>query len=254
MKTKLHSLIVLILLSVGIQTLSSAQNLFDNTFEIEDFKVSPETVDLRTYEISLDDEFQYDNSNSPTSITQYEAAENAVAYALSMIAFGGGFGFTDLETLWCLHAAYYLRLAMLNNSAVYGALGAGYNYVNGDFLVTNLFDVTLRVLMFSVLAKQFQQVRLQYGVFARYAFGTNKFPDGFKNDITRLSFGLMVGLHILLTTQWSLMVQTNVLTHQEQTIKSDGSEIKDNETFGLINKNNLLLLSLVFTLPNSRRR
>ncbi|WP_299332967.1 hypothetical protein [uncultured Psychroserpens sp.] len=253
MKTRHLLSIVLVLLFIGNTTVS-AQQLFENdTANFNSFTIPSELIDIRTYEISLDEEILYDFANSPKSITEYEAQEEAVAYVMNMIAFGAGFGFTDAETLWCLHAAYYLRLAMLNNSALYGSLGVGYNYTNAEFLTVGLLDITLKALMFSVLSKRYQQVRAQYGIFAKYGFGTNKFEDGFKTDITRLSLGVLVGLHILLSPQWSLMVQTNILTYQEQTTTSGGSEFKDNQTFGLINKNNLLLLSLVFTLPNSRR-
>jgi hypothetical protein len=253
MKTKKLFSAVLMLFFISITNQSFSQNLDQPISTDVNFSIPSEKLDIRTYEISLNEDIQYDFSNSPKSITQYEAQEEAVAFALNMIAFGGGFGFTDLETLWCLHAAYYLRLAMLKNKAVYGSLGVGYNYTNAEFVTVGLVDISLKLLMFSVLAKRYKQVRAQYGIFGKYAFGTNKFEDGFKNDVTRLSLGIVVGLHILLSPLWSIMVKTNLLTYQEQTIKSNGNEIKDNQTFGLINKSNLLLFSLVFTIPDTRR-
>ncbi|WP_298901180.1 hypothetical protein [uncultured Psychroserpens sp.] len=254
MKTKHLLAMVLLLFISSITTRVEAQNIFENNTEYNSLSLSSETIDLRTYEINLDDEIQYDISNAPKSITQFEAQKNAVAYALNMIAFGVGFGFTDLETLWCMHAEYYLRLALVQNAAFYGAFGIGYSSINGDFLNTNLLNVSLKLLMVSLLAKQFQQVFLQYGIFAKYAFGKNKFNDGFKNDLNVLTAGLIIGLHILLTTRWSLMVQTNVLTYEEQTIKTEGSETKSDSTFGLINKNNILALSLVYTFGNRNRK
>jgi hypothetical protein len=253
MKTK-HLFSVLILsLFMGIPSQSLAQGL-DQQFTTDfNFETSSEELNMRTYELSLDEDINYDLSDAPTNITEYEEEEKIAAFALNLIAFGGGFGFTDVETLLCFHAAYYLRLAMLNNKALYGSLGVGYNYTNAEFLTVGLLDITLKAMMFSILAKRYKQVRAQYGIFAKYAFGTNKFEDGFKNDITRLSLGVVVGLHILLSPLWSMMLQTNLLTFQEQTIKSNGNEIKDNQTFGVINKNNLLLFSLVFTIPDTRR-
>ena len=253
MKTKTLFSILTLLLFLCTTTQLKAQNSFDNAINFNKFDTFSETIDLRTYEITLDEEFQYDVSKTPTSITEYEKQEKVVAFALKMIAFGVGFGFTEFETLWCMHAEYYLRLALFQNAAFYGALGVGYEGISGDFLTTNLLNVTLKLLMVSLLAKQYQQVRIQYGAYARYAFGKNKFDDGFKNDLTVLTAGLILGLHILLTTQWSLMVQTNVLTYQEQTVKVDGNETKSNSTFGLINKNNLIALSLVYTFGNRNR-
>ena len=252
MKTKhLLAMLLLFFIASSVSQLN-AQNTFEYDLNFNQLSGTQETIDLRTYEVTLDDELQYDISNAPKSITQFDAQQKAVAFALNMIAFGAGFGFTDLETLWCLHAEYYLRLALLQNAAFYGAFGLGYSSVDGDFLNTNLLNVSLKLLMVSLLAKQFQQVFLQYGLFAKYAFGKNKFSDGFKNDLNVLSAGLIVGLHILLTTQWSLMVQTNLLTYEEQTIKNEGNETKTDSTFGLINKNNIIALSLVYTFGNRK--
>ncbi|MCD2258306.1 hypothetical protein [Psychroserpens luteolus] len=255
MKIKHLLSIVLLLFISSTTTQLNAQNYFENDLQFNEFSIPSETtIDLRTYEVTLDDGIEYDTSLTPKSITQYEAQENAVAFVLNMIAFGVGFGFTDADTLWCMHAEYYLRLALFQNAAFYGAFGLGYSSINGDFLNTNLLDLSLKLLMVSILAKQYQQVRLQYGVFAKYAFGKNKFNDGFKNDLTVLTAGVILGLHILLTTQWSLMVQTNLLTYEEQTIKSEGNETKSDSTIGLINKNNILALSLVYTFGRRNRK
>lgn len=254
MKTKHLLSMVLLLFLINTTSQLGAQSLFENKMDFNGFDLASKTIDLRTYEITLDEALQYDVSHIPQSITAYEKQENIVAFAMKMIAFGVGFGFTELETLWCMHAEYYLRLALFQSSAFYASLGAGYNGISGDFLSTNLLDVTLKLLMVSILAKQYQQVRIQYGIFAKYAFGKNKFDDGFKNDITFLTAGVIIGLHILLTTQWSLMVQTNVLTYEEQTNKFDGNESKSNSTFGLINKNNVIALSLVYTFGNRNRQ
>ena len=257
MKTKQLYLMLLMLFVLNATTQLQSQNLFENETAITDLDISSlssKTIDLRSYEVNLNDfELEYSIENAPQSITENDAETAVAAYALTMIAFGAGFGFTEFETLWCLHAEYYLRLALLNNAAIYGALGIGHNSVDADNFTSSVTDVFLKVLMFSVLAKQFQQVFFQYGLFARYGFGNNKFNDGYQTDLTILSVGLILGLHILLTNQWSLMVQSNFLTYQEQTNKFEGSEIKSNSTFGLINKNNLLALSLVYTFANSRR-
>ncbi len=255
MKTTQLISTVFFLCLIGTKAPIMAQNIFDEpSLEMTSIEILPSAVDLKTYEISVDEEFQYDNTLSPKSITAYEAQNDPIAFALNMIAFGAGFGFSPGETLWCIHAAYYLKMATLGNKALFGSLGVGYNYTNAEFITFGAIDIALKALMFSVLAKQFSQVRAQYGFFANYAFGKNKYNDGFRNNFARLSLGVMVGLHILLTSQWSMMVQTNVLTYQQQTTDSNGIKVKDNQTFGLFNKANLLLLSLVFILPDSKQR
>ena len=253
MKTKHLFSMLLLLFILSTTTQLNAQSFLDNEISLDRFDSTLETVDLRTYEVTLDDEIHYDFSSAPKSITEYQTKENAVAFVMQMIAFGVGFGFTEFDTLWCLHAEYYLRLALIKNAALYGSFGVGYTGVSGDNFDSTITDVFVKVLMVSLLAKQFQQVFLQYGVFARYGFGNNKFNDGFKTDLNIFSAGIVLGLHILLTAQWSLMVQSNFLTYEEQTNKFDGSETKSNSTFGLINKNNILALSLVYTFGNRNR-
>jgi hypothetical protein len=107
--------------------------------------------------------------------------------------------------------------------------------------------------MFAALVKRYQQVKILYGLFGRYGFGTETFNDGFKTDLTRLVVGLIVGFQILISPQWSFMIQTNILNYQEQTRKYDNVEIKNDTTWGLINKNNILAFSLVYTLANSKQ-
>jgi hypothetical protein len=257
MKTKQLYLMLLALFTINAATQLQSQNLFENETTFQDLDVtsmSLNTIDLRTYEINTDDfELEYSIENAPQSITENDAETVVALYAYSMIAFGAGFGFTEFETLWCLHAEYYLRLALIGNAAVYGSLGLGHNSTNADNFTSNITDVFLKVLMFSVLAKQYQQVKLQYGILAKYGFGNYKYNDGYKTDITTLALGIVLGLHILITSQWSFMVQTNLLTYQELTNKFDGGETKSNSTFGLINKSNILAFSLVYTLANSKR-
>ncbi|OUS01580.1 hypothetical protein A9Q86_07340 [Flavobacteriales bacterium 33_180_T64] len=253
MKTKQLLSTLLIVFFVSIFSQSFSQNIDEPVLTDFNFTIPSEQIDIRTYEINLTDDIQYDFSNAPKSVTQYDAQKNKVAFAISMLAMGVGFGFTDVETLWCLHAEYYLRLALLKNAALYGAFGLAYNGISADNFTNSVTDVFLKILMVSILAKQFQQVFLQYGLITKYGFGNNKFDDGYKTDITTLSAGLILGLHILLTAQWSLMVQTNLLTYQEQTNTFEGNETKSDSTFGLINKNNLLALSLVYTFGNRNR-
>ncbi len=253
MKTRHTIALALLLFLTNSFTNLKAQTLFDSNEEFITFSIPSEDVDMRTYEVTLDDEFQYDNTFTPSNIPQYEAQENVAAFALSMLAFGVGFGFTEFDTLWCLHAEYYLRLALLKGMAMYGAIGFAYNGVSGDFFDTTLFEATLKLLMFSVLVKRYQQVRLLYGILGAYGFGNDKFPDGFKTDITRITVGLVLGLQILLSQQWSFLIQTNILNYQEQTNDSNGIEVTTNSTWGFINKNNILAFSLVYTFGNRRR-
>ena len=254
MKTTQLFLMVLAFILINTATQLQSQNLNENEITFQDLDISSlsyETIDLRSYEINLDDyNLEYSVENAPTSITQNDAQTHAIAYALSMLAFGAGFGINSDQTLWCLHAEYYYRLAMLKRSAVYGALGVTYNGSNSDFISTSLIDITLKVLMFAQLVKQFQQVRFLYGLASAYGFGKEKYEDGFTYDITRLTIGIVLGFQIMLAHQWALMIQTNIFNYQEQTLKNEGFETKTFSRWGLINKRNLLAFSLVYTFAN----
>lgn len=257
MKTKQLFLIVLAFFLMNGASQLQSQSLFENetTFQNLEFNsLSTETINLKTYEINID-EFALDYSieNAPKSITENDAEEAVLNFALNMVAFGVGFGFNSDQTLWCLNAEYYLRLAMLKNAAVYGALGAGYNGSNSDFLSTSILNVTLKLLMFSQLVKQYQQVRFLYGILGGYGFGKEKFEDGFTYDITRLTLAVVVGFQIMLAQRWALMIQTNIFNYQELTRTYEGFEIKDYSRWALVNKSNLLAFSLVYTFANSKR-
>lgn len=256
MKTKQLYLTLIALFVINTIHVQS-QSLFDTSVSTEaiDFtSLSTSTIDLSTYEINLEDyKLDYTVEDAPKSITESEAQEKVINYALSMVAFGVGLGINSDQTLWCLHAEYYMRLAMLKKGAVYGALGAAYNGSNSDFLTTTLLDVTLKLLMFTQLVKQFQQVRFLYGFRGAYGFGKEKFEDGFTYDITRLSMGLILGFQIMLAQQWSIMLQTNVFNYQELTRKYQDFETTNYSRWALINKSNILAFSLVYTFANSRR-
>ncbi|WP_456441781.1 hypothetical protein [Psychroserpens sp.] len=257
MKTKQLYLMVFAFFLINNAAELQSQNLFENETTFQDLDVSlisSNTIDLRSYEVNLDDyELEYSVENASKSITENDAQEIVLNYALSMIALGVGFGFNSDQTLWCLHAEYYLRLAMLKRAAIYGALGASYNGSNSDFISTSLIDITLKVLMFAQLVKQFQQVRFLYGLAGGYGFGKEKYEDGFTYDITRITIGIVLGFQIMLAHQWALMIQTNIFNYQEQTLKSGDFESKTFSRWGLINKRNLLAFSLIYTFANSKR-
>ena len=187
----------------------------------------------------------------PADYLMPQDPEQAAVFARTMLALGAGFGFGDDETLWCLHAAYYMQLALYTNSALYGALGATYNGSSTDNFNRSFIDFQFKMLMFTAITR-YNQVHLIYGALLAYGLGTDKFDNGFNTDITRLTAGLILGFNIILTTQLAIMLQTNIFAYQSQTLKPDsGNEFKSNNTWGLINKNNILALSLVFTLANS---
>lgn len=256
MKTRKLFLMVLALFLINTASQLQSQNLNENEITFQDLDIvsmSSSTIDLRSYEVNIDDyKLEYSVENATKSITQNDAEANITDYALSMMAFGVGFGLISDQTLWCLHAAYYYRLAMLKRAAVYGALGVGYNGSNSDFVSTTLLEITLKVLMFAQLVKQFKQVRFLYGLAVGHGFGKEKFDGGYSYDITRLTMGIVLGFQIMLAHQWALMIQTNIFNYQEQTAKFEGNENTTYSRWALINKSNLLAFSLVYTFANSK--
>lgn len=172
-----------------------------------------------------------------------------IAYAAYMLGFGAGVGFGESQTLWCLQSAFYWRLAMMQKSAFYLALGAAYEGFSSDFVDGSLINLYLRGLFFTPITK-YHQVQLVYGLLFAYGFGKEKFDSG-DIDITRLTIGAVLGLNIILSSYWSLMLQTNIFTYQNTDFDDGVGSFSDNSTFFFLNKNNVLALTLIYNL--SRR-
>ncbi|WP_248724537.1 hypothetical protein [Seonamhaeicola sp. ML3] len=221
---------------------------FGNTLDIDhEFTLNSDEKSFNFIEIanSVDDTLTLDEEE--------QDPEQLIRFARTMLALGAGIAFGDSDTLYCLHAAYYLRLAMYTNAALFGSLGVAFDGLSGDNFTRNLIDLQFRLLMFHAITK-YKQVHFIYGMMLAYAFGSEKFDGGSKYDLTRLTAALVLGFNIILTTQFSIMLQTNIFAHQRWTQKLNGSEIENNTTWGYINKGNLLTLSLVWNLANSRAR
>jgi len=179
-------------------------------------------------------------------------AVETILFIRNMLALGAGFGFGEDQFLWTLHAAYYLRLMVFANSALYVSLGGVYDGADYDQYKSSFFDMQLKVLMFTAISKM-MEIRLIYGPMFAYGFGTQKYDfEGYssKDKLTQFTAAFIVGLQLMIATQWSLALQTNIFAYQNQTWKPDGggSESKNNSTFGFINKNNILALSLFYHL------
>ena len=113
--------------------------------------------------------------------------------------FGGGFGFTDDDTLWCLHAAYYYRLGNYVSSALFGTLGIAYTGLSADNFTQSFIDFQFKLLMFTALTKS-KEVFLIYGALLAYGLGNTEFNDSFKNKYSQITAGIVMGLYILART------------------------------------------------------
>jgi len=188
-----------------------------------------------------------DNKEITINYLEEDGPEETLMFAKTMLALGAGFGFGDDQTLWCLHAAYYMQLALFSNSAFYGSFGAVYNGFSNDGFKQNIIDLQLQFLMYTAISK-LNEIRLIYGILGGYGFGNEKF-DSFKTDITRFTLAAVIGFQLMFATSWSLAIQTNLLTYQSSTFKPEsGGEFKNDFTNVLVNKNNLLTISLLFHL------
>lgn len=254
MKTKHLNLIGIVLLLCFSNNAFSQETIFKTILDATEgsFTIAPliyENQDIASEELfGISEEFK-----ASYALEDQNTPEVAAAFARTLLALGAGVGFGEDDTLWCLHAAYYLRAAMFASTALYVSLGILYSGVSSDFFNRSLLELQFRALLFTPITK-YNQVNFLYGLMLGYGFGADKFDSGGKTDITRLTLALVVGFQIILSTQMSLMLQTNVLSHLRQTNKLDnGSESKFNNTLGFINKNNLLTLSLVWNLARGNR-
>jgi len=252
MKTKqLNSVLILLFFLCFSSNLFSQKNL---STEINSEKESSIFRNMLNVDDLIGDVELYSLDDKDITVNYLEKQDpETILFARTMLALGAGFGFGENQTLWCLHAAYYLRLAMFTNSALYGSFGAAYSGLNNDDFKQSFVDLQLKLLMFSTISR-LNEIRLIYGLLGAYGFGSDKY-NGFTTDITRITLAVVVGFQLMLAANWSLAIQTSLFTYQSQTLKPEGGgEFKDNFTNVLINKNNLLTLSLFFHLGNRNRR
>ncbi len=249
MKTKQFKLVLsmLFLLSISASLYSQSDFQFKiPSYELEsvidkittNVKSDLNIVELENFEVvNLDD-------------VEPQDAVQTILFITNMMAIGAGVGFGENEFLWCLHAAYYMRLMAFNKSALSASIGMAYSGGDLDTYKTSLIDIQLKILMFTAISKM-MEIRLLYGPMFAYGFGTQKYDfEGFgsKDKLTQFTLALIVGFQLMLATNWSLALQTNIFAYQSQTWKPDGggSENKNNTTFGFFNKNNIFALSLYF--------
>ncbi len=183
------------------------------------------------------------------TVDHFEAAQDPVdviVFAATMLGLGVGFGWFDDDTLWCLKAAYFFKVAMLNKTAFYLALGATYEGLSGNNnFKRSLFDFALRMMFFTPIT-MYSNVHLVYGLLLAYGIGKNKFDGGFEQDINRILIGALIGLNIMLSPIWSILLQTNVFSWQEQTLKEEGfADIKNDFTSFIIAKNAIFAISFI---------
>ncbi len=250
MKSKHLNLVWAVMLLLFSNTLTAQDNFFkviadatENTFTIEPY-VAQNLDNAESNELfGISEEFRESYALEPHD------PDAARVLAATFLALGVGLGFGGDDFLYCLHAAYYLKLATLGKSFFYGALGLAYSGLSGNLFNRSLLEFQLRFLMFTPIT-QFNQVYFMYGLLLAYGFGADKFDIGGQTDFTNLTAALTVGFTIILTASISLMMHTNVLAHLRQTFEPEGSsvKIKQNDTFGFINKNNIFALALLFNL------
>jgi hypothetical protein len=226
----------------------NAQSDFLTAFNLDKKEIKAEDFTNVETDYILDDFKSYlDHKPELSDRVNEQVKPEDIVFAMQMVAIGAGLGFGEDETSWCLQAAYYYRLKQFQKSALYGSLGIAYSGFTFNDQTQNLVDVQLRLLMFSTISK-LMEIRLLYGILAGYGFGKEKFND-FTTDITRFTLAAIVGFQLMLSARWSLALETNLLSHNKWTYKPEsGGEFNQDFTNILINKNNLLSLSLLFNL------
>jgi hypothetical protein len=246
MKTKKSFLLGILFFCCMIQL--HAQSELFNDFNFENKEIKAEDFTKVNTDFILED-FQSYMENKPemsTKVNEKQSVED-ILFAMQMVAIGAGLGLGEDETSWCLQAAYFYRLKQFQKSALYGVLGAAYSGFNFNDQTQNIIDIQLKLLMFTTLSK-LNEIRLIYGLMAAYGFGKEKF-NSFTTDITRFTLAAVVGFQLMLSTRWSLALETNLLSHNKWTYKPEsGGEFKQDFTNFFINKNNLLTLTLLFNL------
>jgi hypothetical protein len=247
--TSLKPVILLVLLALTF-SFSHSQNGFDKSATLQS---SATVFNSNALDNLVDDADLYAFEDTKP-IDYYDIQDDrsvAAILARTWLALGVGLGFGESQTLWCLHAAYYMQLAMFANSALYTSLGLVYGGSNYNDFTSNLLDLELKLLMFTALTK-YKEVFLMYGAAFAYGFGSEKF-NSFTTDITRFTASLVLGLNIILTTTVSLALQTSVFAFQRTNYKPEnGNDYNDSVTRVFLNKQNVFALSVFLNLWNNR--
>ncbi len=250
MKTKLSYVLSIVALCFLMQL--NAQSEFFNDFNLDEKEIKAEDFANLDTEYILDDFKSFIENKPEVSLKALEEQKpEDIIFALQMLAVSAGLGFGEDETLWCLQAAYYYKLRQFQRSALYAAFGVKYEGLSFNDNTQSLVDLQLRLLMFHTIS-QLNEVRLIYGLLGGYGFGNEKFSN-FTTDITRITLAVIVGVQLMLSTRWSVALQTNLVAHNSWTYKPEsGGEYKADFTNFLIMKNNLLTLSLFFNLGKAK--
>jgi len=246
MKTKSFKLVFLLILSALTFSNSFSQNAFNNSATLENSSsiFNSSALDSTIEEIDL---YAFEETKPIDYFEIQDERSIATILARTIFAFGLGLGFGEEQTLWCIHAAYYMQLSMFANSALYGAIGLVYNGLNFNELTQSIIDFQLKLLMFSPITK-FKEVFLMYGILMAYGIGSEKF-NNFTTDLTRITASLIIGLNIILTATLSLALQTSIFTYQKTNYKPESGNDYDNSfTRVFLNKQNLIALSLFINL------
>ncbi|MDH7913777.1 hypothetical protein [Winogradskyella sp. SYSU M77433] len=246
MKQKILYSVLILLFSLSYKIQAQSNSLTDFKFNKKEIKAEDFT-NIETDYILEDFKYYLENKPELSTKVNEQIKPEDIVFALQMLSVGAGVAFGEEQTSWCLQAAYYYRLKLFQRSALYTSLGAMYSGYSYDDLSENLIDLQLRIIMFHTIST-LNEIRLLYGLLAGYGFGNEKYND-YKTDITRLTLAAVVGFQLMLSTTWSLALETNILAYNSLKYKPDGGgEYKDNSTYFFINKNNLLTLSLLFNL------
>ncbi|MFD2725774.1 hypothetical protein [Hyunsoonleella rubra] len=250
MKTRhLNFVCILVLFLFSNSMFSQDYNMFkliadatENTFEIAPTAIEI-AEDAPSALMGVSDDFRESYALEPHD------PEGAYLLSATMLALGVGIAFGNDNFLYCLHAAYFMRLASLGKSFLYAAAGLALIGASNDFFTQFLVEPSLRLLMFSPLT-MFSQVYLFYGLMLAYAFGSEDFDSGGKDDITRFTAALVVGFAIIISSVLTLRLETNLVTHTRLTREPDGggTKFETNNTIGTIMQNNFLLFGVLINL------
>lgn len=259
MKFKQLKLAFALVLTALTINLTFSQNSLDGAqfYEEETSVFSNVNVDDLAEGVDL---YSIDEATLHVDYYEEQTPEEVAAFALTMLAVGAGLGFGDNDTLWCLHAGFYLRLALFSRSAFYGVLAAVYNGQNNDVgssgessfkLKRSLIDFQLKFLMFTAISTLLE-VNFMYGILLAYGIGNEKF-DNFKTDINQFTAAAVIGFYLVLSSAISIALHTNLFAYTDTKFKPEsGNEFNQDSTRFLLNKGSIFAVSLLFHLNNRR--
>jgi len=169
---------------------------------------------------------------------------NSEFYSRQIAGVSAGIGYNAFNdnntTSLCAGAEYLYRISEDNyDGASYLGASATYHYESADEFKFNSVRLAPKFTYFDRLTKN-GEVDVTYGIKAHYEFGSVE-NFGNKDDLTGYGVEAIIGANFNVNKNFSLGFEVPFASWSERTLKFDGGEIKQDNSWVGLNKDNMVM-------------